>query len=140
MTRIVQHRAMTIDRLRAATRKALEVPRERPCPGCNGSGSVHTPMTVAELAEGTGTRPGALQRFLNGKGQLRLDVGLALVARLEELEAAPDPRAPYTDEAPRHPDTRPALSERQRQLQATASRASASAAIDAINRPLQTRP
>lgn len=126
---------MTVDALRERLQAALARSHRRQCPHCAGSGQVNAPIPVVEIADELKMPAHTLTRFLNGKGGLRLDQGLHLVAILDRLD---DPLIDLDDEDDDAVDEE--LENKRQAARSAASSAAATAGIDSINRPLKTRP
>jgi hypothetical protein len=145
--RIVRHKAMTVEALRERLKAAMAkvTTTRHQCSHCDGKGYVEksAPMSRMDVERATGINNTVIGNFLKGKA-LSLAKGFQLMAWLEELErtAAADKlqlNGGEQDEQPRDPVVRERQAAAARFVQQSVSRASVSAAIDAINRPLNLR-
>lgn len=142
--KITPRKAMTVDGLRDRLKTTMGKTHRRACPNCNGSGQVTGPISTTEVATLVGVPPHTLTRFVNGKGDLKLDRGLVLVAVLDRLD---DPLSVLDDDDERDDEEAdPALLNRRGlaamqagNVRKAASAAAAAAGIDAMNRPLVTK-
>lgn len=136
MVRIVRHKAITVDSLRARLKAAMAKPQKRECPECHGTGEVERTLRAEEIAHAIGLSSSQTYQFMNKGKSLSLENGLRLLAWMDELER--DKLDELDDEhEPTDPDDHDRESARLRQLRNASSEAAAKAAIDARERPLQ---